>query len=134
MSVSTDSFSFNDVNYGDELHGLKIVSPVIPFLPEPRVHIAPLSNADGAVTQGRFFKEAYLSFDCVIVGESEADRAGKLAAVVSDLYDAATVGECDLILGCYSETYTARLISGIDGRIAITGAMFNLRFVIPQPL
>ena len=133
MSAYSNSISWDEIDLGGEDYKLVIVGGTHPYLPEPRVQLEDLSQADGAVSFGATWGPRYFEFECVIAAESAEDRATCIANVITALRTTEE-GEKPLVLGWEpDDVYQARLLSGINGRDAINGVSFPLRFVAPQP-
>ena len=131
-SIAIDGVDLND-------YGLWVVEHNAPYMPQPRVNIHELGGADGAVTQGSTFASMRVKLRCVfalddvVSGEIGLDRDVVMTDLIDILADAA-MNEKSLVLGFWpTKTWTARLVSSVDGELMQRGLQFPLEFIIPQP-
>jgi len=134
MSASGKSFHLNSVNYGDGTHNLYVVNVRMPRLPEMRVDIEPLANANGAVSWGKVVGPRIWQLDCMILAASTAAVETSVAAVVADLLAAHVAGPSAFYLDSHSsDVYNARPMGAIESALMITGESFSIQIIAPNP-
>lgn len=146
-----NSFTLNGVDYGGANYGV-IVTDVEEETPELKVHVAELSGANGAVTQGEYVGARYLTLRCLVVanyalinpdpGEGEPlvedltdARLLQQANIETALRNAHTAGETTFYLDRDStDTKTVRPINLPRYKIRSPhAAEFELRVIQPNP-
>ena len=131
MSANAASIKFAGVDLWD--YKLLVVSPLMPYLPAPRVGYQPFTGADGGASFGSTWEKIDFDFRCVIVASTPSQAYTYVSGLVDHLRDTAQLGEQELILGWNtSKYYNARLTTGIDAEAAINGYEFSLGFMAPE--
>ena len=132
MSASGKSFTFNSIDYGGASYNLYAKIKSLPRMPKPRVNIDSLANGDGVVTQGSTFDETRIQVGCACTGANAAAVETLVANTVAAL-SATQLGLSELIFDAFpARAYQARLISSVEGSIAMNGEMFDLEFIVPS--
>ena len=126
-----DSFTWDGINMAD--YGLQVIERPHQYLPRPKVIIHDLAGATGAVTQGAYWEPLYLDMKCAVVCDDPDTLEANLLAIAGALYSTQK-GEKSLVLSWRPGiTYTARLLSEMKTEPMLNGALFDLRFIVPQP-
>lgn len=126
-----DSFKWDGTDMAE--YGLHVIERPHQYLPRPKVHVYDLSGADGAVTQGTYWEPLYLDMKCAVVADDPDELEENLLAIAGALFSTQE-GEKELILSWRpGMTYRARLLSEMKTEPMINGALFDLRFIVPQP-
>lgn len=133
MSADGKSFVFKGVDYGGASYNVYVQSETLPRLPRPRVNIASLAQADGAATQGSTFDEVSITLNCAITGSSTS----AVETLVANTFAALATtqeGPGALVLDSHpTKQWTARLVSAVDGQLALNGERFTLEFLCADP-
>lgn len=128
-----NSFTLNSVDYGDANHLLHVVrySRVIP---EFRVNIEQLAQADGAATQGTLHGARIWNLECAVVASSPSAADTAYDNVVSDLEAAHAAGLTTFAPEWETDTWEARPYGGpVEPEILINGYRFTLLIIAPNP-
>jgi len=133
MSACADSFKLNSVDYGGSSYKVHIVSGQMPWA-DFRVHLQPLAQGDGSVSQGATTAALQWKLQCMIAAASASERATLVANVIAALAAAHAAGETAFVLGRLpTRQYMARPVGRVDGEEMLTGAAFDLTIIAPQP-
>jgi phage-related protein len=127
------SFTLDSVDLGGTDYGLYIVSGDESLMPRPRVIIENLTGADGAATMAATFEPLYINLVCMVKASSQANLRTQLGNIVT-LLKTCQVEEKSLVFDrTPSDTYTVRLLSGVNASVMLTGAEFTLQFLAANP-
>lgn len=123
-SLTVDGTDLSGTDYGLHVMG----DFEVPLLGEPRVHVEPLSQADGVAIQGTTYDAMRIQIPVAIVGTSTSDAETKALNLVS--FFQTRHGSTYYLIWSERSTqrYTVMLRSPINLRLAQSGATFMLDF------
>lgn len=127
------SFTFDTTDLGGDNYRLFVLSHNMPSMPAPKLDIQSLGGANGSIIQGACWEHLVIELECFIAAASESAAETCIENVLAVL-KTAQEGEKAFILDDFPyQQYSVRLASGIDGKLAKTGAAFPLKFIAPDP-
>ena len=133
MSADGKSFTFKGIDYGGVNYNVYARVKELPRLPRPRVASDNLAQADGVATQGSTFDDCRITLECAVTAASTTDVETAMGNVVAALATTQE-GPGALILDSHpTKQWTARLVSGLNGALALNGEMFTLEFLCTSP-
>lgn len=133
MSADGKSFTFKGVDFGGGSYNVYVKTASLPRLPRPRVAIHNYAQADGVATQGATFDEVSITLECAITASTTANVETAVANTIAQLA-ATQEGPGALVLDSHpTKQWTARLVSGLTGDLALNGERFTLEFLCTSP-
>lgn len=133
MSADGKSFTFKGIDYGDASYNVYARVATLPRMPRPRVASDNLAQADGTTTQGSTFDDCRITIECAVTASSTANVETAMSNVVGQL-SRSQEGPGALILDSHpTKQWTARLVTGVDGELALNGERFTLEFICTNP-
>ena len=136
--TSEHGLKWGTTDLSNATHGLRVMDILEqPRNAKPRVYYHDLAAADGGVSFSATKGPYRFRFKCAVVASSAADRATFIANIITAFVTTSphTSGTQQLVLGWDDAYYyNANLDSELDFDEGITGATFELAFLVPNPV